>query len=81
MIYAKIDLSTTEIETLQRQVYFDTVRERFNQQFNDKRVWMQYDWSNGETLLGVNSSLMLFKESCKQKSIAEIKKVPQKLRD
>ena len=51
MIYAKIDLSTTEIETLQRQVYFDTERERFNQQFNDKRVWMQYDWSNGEALL------------------------------
>lgn len=47
MIYAKIDLSTTEIETLQRQVYFDTERERFNQQFNDNRVQMQYDWSNG----------------------------------
>ncbi len=47
MIYAKIDLSTTEIETLQRQVYFDTERERFTQQFNDNRVQMQYDWSNG----------------------------------
>ena len=53
MIYAKIDLSATKIETLQRQVYFDTVRERFNQQFNDKRVWMQYDWSNGEALLAL----------------------------
>ena len=51
MIYAKIDLSATKIETLQRQVYFDIVGERFNQQFNDKRVWMQYDWSNGEALL------------------------------
>jgi len=45
MIYAKIDLSATKIETLQRQVYFDIVGERFNQQFNDKRVWMQYDWN------------------------------------
>lgn len=59
MIYAKIDLSATKIETLQRQVYFDIVGERFNQQFNDKRVWMQYDWSNGEALLALACCLPL----------------------
>jgi len=42
MIYAKIDLSATKIETLQRQVYFDTVRERFNQQFNDNEARSRY---------------------------------------
>jgi len=46
MIYVKIDLSTTKIETLH-------VRERFNQQFNDNRAEMQYDWSNGEALLAL----------------------------
>ena len=65
MIYAKIDLSATKIETLQRQVYFDTVRERFNQQFNDKRVQERYDGINVKTLLVYNRGGMHYEsERC-----------------